>query len=238
MTVRTAELLIAIVLAFCSIGLMIKSAELNIGWIEGKGPGSGAWPFWLSAGMLGTCIWTIVRWFRRITPESRSLELYMTRDTVLVVGVSALAILGLLIGIQFLGIYISLVVFLLFYIRFIGHHTWALTISLAICIPFFIFCLFEVALTIPLPKAITDPAFYPVYDLIYARSFKEQLATLSNSIVLIPLLAVLGVILYWGKRWFTRSRVAKPDALDTNHSDAELSDQQLNERERLDGEAG
>ena len=201
MTVRVAEILVAIILALCSIGLMIKSAELNIGWIEGKGPGSGAWPFWLSAGMLGSCLLTIYRWFKRITPESRSLELYMTRDTLLVVGVSALSILGLLIGTQFLGIYISLVVFLLFYVRFIGRHTWPLTISLAICIPFFIFCLFEIALTIPLPKAITDPAFYPVYDLIYARSFKEQLATMQYSIVFLPILAVLCVLLYWGKRW-------------------------------------
>jgi len=44
MTVRTAEILVAIILALCSIGLMVKSAELNIGWIEGRGPGSGAWP--------------------------------------------------------------------------------------------------------------------------------------------------------------------------------------------------
>ena len=37
MTVRTAEFVMAIVLSLCSIALMIKSAELNIGWIEGRG---------------------------------------------------------------------------------------------------------------------------------------------------------------------------------------------------------
>ena len=76
-----------------------------------------------------------------------------------------------------------------------------MTISLAICIPFAIFCLFEIALTIPLPKAITDPVFYPVYDLIYASSFKEQLATLRHPIVSVPLLAVFGVLCYWGQKW-------------------------------------
>ena len=209
MTVRTAELLFAILLALCSIGLMIKSNELHIGWIEDKGPGSGAWPFWLSFGMLITCIWTIIRWFRGITPESRNLDMYMSKDTVIVVGVSAFSLLGLLVGTMYLGIYISLIVFLLFYLKVIGRHSWALTISLSICIPFFIFCLFEVALTIPLPKAITDEAFYPVYDLIYAQNLKEAFATLRYPIVLVPIVSVLAVLVYWGRYWFKYGRKNK-----------------------------
>ena len=89
MTVRTAELLFAILLALCSIGLMIKSAELRIDWVPERGPGSGAWPFWLSAGMLLACVATIIRWFRKVTPESRNYDLYMTRETALLVGISS-----------------------------------------------------------------------------------------------------------------------------------------------------
>jgi len=228
MTVRTAELIFAILLALCSIGLMVKSAELHIGWIDGKGPGSGAWPFWLSAGMLAMCILTIYRWVKKITPESRSLEPYMTRDTVVVVGTSAASILGLLLGTQYLGIYFSLIVFLVFYLRIVGHHSWPLTISLAICIPFAIFCLFEIALTIPLPKAITDPVFYPVYDLIYASNVKEQLATLKHPIVSIPLLAVLGVVLYWTKQWFVRRGLRKADTtrVESTRTEPDQSDSQ------------
>ena len=39
MTVRTAELLMAIMMGIFSIYLMYKSAELPIGWIEDEGPG-------------------------------------------------------------------------------------------------------------------------------------------------------------------------------------------------------
>ena len=49
MTVRTAELLMAIMMGVFSIYLMYKSFELPIGWVENEGPGGGAWPFWLSA---------------------------------------------------------------------------------------------------------------------------------------------------------------------------------------------
>ena len=61
---RKAELVMAIAMAIASAGLMWKSAELPIGWIPREGPGGGAFPFWLSAGMLICCIWIIVRWFR------------------------------------------------------------------------------------------------------------------------------------------------------------------------------
>ncbi len=96
MTVRTAELLMAILLGLASIGLMIKSAELNITWIPNRGPGAGAWPFWLSAGMLLCCLATLIRWFLGNTPESRNTKLFMTRETIRIVGVSAGALLFLL----------------------------------------------------------------------------------------------------------------------------------------------
>ncbi len=168
MTVRAAELLMALICALCSIALMLKSAGLNIGWIEDRGPGSGAWPFWLSAGMLLASLATVYRWFRRITPQSRSLEPYISRDALLVVGISAGAILFLLVGTHLVGIYASLLFFLLFYLRFVGRHTWLLTVVLMIAVPVFIFCLFEWALKIPLPKAGTEPWFYPIYDLMYS----------------------------------------------------------------------
>ena len=168
MTVRTAELAMALLCALASVGLMVKSAELNIGWVETRGPGAGAWPFWLSAGMLVASLITLYRWARRITPESRSTELYLSREKLLVVGVSAGSILFLLVATHLIGIYVALFLFLLFYLRFVGRHSWQLTTLLMIALPVIIFCLFEWALKIPLPKSITEPLFYPIYDLMYS----------------------------------------------------------------------
>ena len=168
MTVKTAEILMAVLLALCSIALMVKSAELNITWVAGRGPGSGAWPFWLSGGMLLACLATMYRWFKGITPESRNLDPYMTRQTMLIVGISAGSILFLLAGTHLIGIYLSLFFFLMFYLKFVGRHTWRLTMIMTVAVPIFIFCLFEWALQIPLPKAITEEWFYPVYDFMYS----------------------------------------------------------------------
>ncbi len=61
MTVRSVELLMAVVLALLSIAIMVKATDgLSIRWVPGTGPGSGVWPFWLSALMLLSCLTTIL----------------------------------------------------------------------------------------------------------------------------------------------------------------------------------
>ena len=167
MTVRTAEIVMAVLMALLSAAFMIKSAELNIGWVPERGPGSGAWPFWLATGMLICCLLSILRWFRRATPESRSTEPFIpsTALTMILLTVGALAILLLLT--QWIGIYFGLILFLLFYVKFMGNHGWLLSLAITIAVPVVVFCLFEWALTISLPKGISEPLFYPIYDLIY-----------------------------------------------------------------------
>ena len=88
-----------------------------------------------------------------------------------VVGTSAGALLALLIGIHMVGMYIALLGFLLFYIKVIGRHDWGITILLVGGIPLFIFGMFEWALQIPLPKAITEEWFYPVFDVMYGTNY-------------------------------------------------------------------
>ena len=66
MSTRTAELLAGIGLLVFSLVLMwtVYTDGLTIGWVDGRGPGAGVWPFWLSLGMALTSVWTVVRWFR------------------------------------------------------------------------------------------------------------------------------------------------------------------------------
>lgn len=188
MTVRTAELVMAILLILASIALMIKSAENQIGWVQGRGPGAGAWPFWLSAVMLLSCIATLIRWFRGATPESRNYDSYIDRDTLFLVGITVGALLVLLGLTHIIGLYASLMLFLLFYLKVVGRHGWGLSVALTVGIPLFIFGLFEWALTIPLPKAMSEPLFYPVYDVMYSGQ--------PFLLYLIGVYAVLGVASY------------------------------------------
>lgn len=168
MKVRTVELLAAVALAVMSIAIMIKSTDgLAIHWVPEKGPGSGVWPFWLSAAMLVSCLMVVFQWFRKTTPESRSNELFMTQDTVRMIGITVAALFLLLLGTHIIGLYFSIVLFLIFYLRVLGRHTWMLTLILALATPIALFFFFEGALVIPLPKGYSEPLFYPLYDFIY-----------------------------------------------------------------------
>lgn len=168
MSVRKAELLMACVLILLSAGLMYKSTDgLAIGWIRGSGPGSGAWPFWLSTIMLLASIATLIRAWKRVTPQSRSNEIFMDRYTVQIVGITVLALTVLLLLTHWIGLYISLVGFLFFYFKIMGRHSWVTSILLTVLIPVGVFIFFEAMLVIPLPKGISEPLFYPIYDLIY-----------------------------------------------------------------------
>ena len=170
MTVRTAELLMAILMALLSIAFMVKSAELNIGWVPDRGPGAGAWPFWLATGMLVCCLATIARWFSRATPESRSTDQFISSSALTMVSLTVAALAALLLLTPWISIYLALMLFLIFYLRFMGGHGWASTIAITIAMPVVVFCLFEWALTISLPKGVSfieELLFYPLYDLIY-----------------------------------------------------------------------
>lgn len=167
MTVRTAELLMVIMMGAFSIYLMVKSAELPIGWIEDEGPGGGAWPFWLSAVMLISCLGIGYNWFRRRGPIAKSEKAYIERHVladVVAVTVALIVTVGLF---SVIGIYGALPLFLIFYIKFLGKHTWRLTITLAIAIPVVIFYFFEITLKIILPKGLTEPLFIPLYKMFF-----------------------------------------------------------------------
>ncbi|NIM28284.1 MAG: tripartite tricarboxylate transporter TctB family protein [Gammaproteobacteria bacterium] len=165
MTVRIAELAMAILMGVFSLYLMYKSAELPIGWIPDEGPGGGAWPFWLSVLMLLSCIGVLVNWVRRKGPVAVSEETYIEKGVLVDVGLVALALIITVGLFKFVGVYVALPLFLIFYMRFLGNHSWKLTIFFAIAIPIVTFFFFDIALRIILPKGITEPLFYPLYKM-------------------------------------------------------------------------
>lgn len=170
MSVRAVELLMAVALALLSIGIMVKATDgLSIWWVPGTGPGSGVWPFWLSLLMLLSCLTIIVRWFLGVTPQSRSTEVFMDSHAAQVIGITVAALFMLILGMYYIGIYFALILFLLFYLRVLGGHSWLLTLVLMLGIPAFLFFFFEYALTIPLPKGewIPSQVYLPLYRIMY-----------------------------------------------------------------------
>lgn len=166
---RRAEIVTAGVLALLSIYLMWKSMELEIGFIKGEGPGGGAWPFWLSAVML-VCTGVIAfNWYRRTSPPSRSeeplLDNYGKKMLLMVGG----GLLGFIALIDIFSMYGAMFFFLVYYLKFLGRHTWKLTMTMAVVTPIVFFFFFEALMRITMPKGMKfmEPLFNYLNTLIY-----------------------------------------------------------------------
>jgi hypothetical protein len=166
---RNGEIVTAGVLALFSIYLMVKSTELPIGYVAGRGPGGGAWPFWLSAIMLLCCGMIAWNWWRRTSPPSQSdepfLDAYGWRMVALVGG----GVVVFVALIEVISMYGAIAVFLFYYLRFLGRHSWGLSLGLSLVTPILFFFFFEGAMQITMPTGLpfTDPVFDILYEIIY-----------------------------------------------------------------------
>lgn len=159
----TADRIIAGALMALSLYFMWHATVLPIGWAE-SGPGGGAFPFWLSAIMFAASTGILIRSLMHPERGAASFfDLEMVRPLLSVVVALFLTILL----IPIVGAYISLPLFLVWYLRFFGKQGWGLTAILSIGTPVALFFFFEVTLRILLPKGLTEPWFYPLYAMFF-----------------------------------------------------------------------
>ena len=137
----------------------------NIGFDDSGTPGSGFWPFWLGMIMFGCCLWISVNWFLKKSPASISKEPFLDGHGKKNLFVVSTGLLGFLALIHVVGFYGAMLIFLFYYIRFVGKHSWATTLSISLAIPTLGFFFFDVAMRIVLPKGYSEFLFIPLYEL-------------------------------------------------------------------------
>ncbi|MEQ8395141.1 tripartite tricarboxylate transporter TctB family protein [Thalassobaculum sp.] len=166
---RLGEFVTAAILAALSIYLMWKSSELEIGYIRGEGPGGGAWPFWLSAIMLICTALIAYNAGRRTSPPSRSTEPVLDAEgrKMLVQVFGGIVVFVALVSI--ISMYGAMMVFLFYYLWFLGRHGLYLSLSISILTPVVFFFFFEALMRVTLPKGMrfTEPFFNMLNTIIY-----------------------------------------------------------------------
>ncbi len=160
-----ADRVIALAIIALSGYFMSHAVALPIGWNgEAGGPGGGAFPFWLSLVMALCAAGVLVRSF---ATDDNFLP-FFDPQTIRSVAAVAVALVVAIALIPLAGAYVSLVAFLLWYLRAFGGHGWTLTLALTAATPVFLFFFFfEVTLKILLPKGWTEPVFLPLYATFF-----------------------------------------------------------------------
>ena len=169
-SVRRAEITVAVVLALCSLALMYKSAQNRITWSAEENMGAGFIPFYLSLGMLICTVITIIKFILKKSPQSTNNQPFIDPEAFKFVLVTIISLVVLVFAIGYLGIYFSLIFFLAFYLRYFSEKSNSFIFNFSITTPILTFLFFEWLLKIPLPQGISEPLFYPVYDVMYGSS--------------------------------------------------------------------
>lgn len=160
---RRADLTTAGLLALFAVYVMWKSTELPIGWDPERGPGGGAYPFWIAAALLLLSGVIFLRSWLGLTAEGLSIERFIAHGAVRVVAVVATSVTLMIALVHVIGMYFSIPLFLIFYMRYLGQHSWRLTFTLSLLTPVVTFIFFEKLMLILLPKGITEHLFYIFY---------------------------------------------------------------------------
>jgi putative tricarboxylic transport membrane protein len=144
---RAADLVTAAVLMAVGGVVMFDAVRLGYDWGT-DGPKSGFFPFWLSVAMVLACALIIVQALRK-RADGRPFVTRAQLRPVLAVLVPATAMVAL---IEVAGLYVASVLYIAFYMRWVGRHRWLTVVVLALGIPIVTFVVFERWFLVPMPK--------------------------------------------------------------------------------------
>lgn len=149
---RTADIVTAALLMLLGGIVIADAVQLGIGW-GSEGPKSGFFPFWLAALLvvLGAAILLQSLWVG-------SKKSFVTKEQFIPVLKVLLPIAAFIFltdppgPLPGLGLYVAGGLYLGFYMRWVGHHSWASVLVLAIAVPTAAFFIFEIWFLVPMPK--------------------------------------------------------------------------------------
>lgn len=146
---RSVDVAVAALIFAAGLAVMAGSYELGIGWVEDS-PGSGYFPFRIGVIITLASIGIAFQSLFSRNPNARAVFVHWARFK-LVLAVLIPTVIYVL-GISFLGIYVSSLVFIAAFMHFGGKFRWLTTLAVSSGTVLLLFCLFELEFLVPLPK--------------------------------------------------------------------------------------
>jgi putative tricarboxylic transport membrane protein len=151
---RAVEIGVALLtLAFGAI-VIFGSLQVGIGWGV-EGPKAGFFPFYIGVIIVGGSAFNLVRVFTDIGRDQVFASYGQLRQVLSVVVPASIYVLM----VPVIGIYVSSMLLLVVFMRWLGGYRWDLVIAVAVAVPVIFYLTFELWFLIPLPKG-------PIEDLL------------------------------------------------------------------------
>jgi len=143
---RAAEFVTASILILLGGVVLFDAVRIGFGWGP-DGPRSGFFPFWLALIMVVNCAVILAQ-----SALGGRGKIFVSREQlgpVLKVLWPATAAVALM---HFVGLYVASALYMGFYMRWVGRHSWVPVIVIALGLPIASFLIFEKWFLVPMPK--------------------------------------------------------------------------------------
>jgi len=147
---RTVLVELAVAAIIFALGALVAydSFRLGSGWAS-DGPQSGYFPFYIG---LFICICSAVVFAQGLLRLKTDQQVFVTSGRFRQVLVILLPSTIYVLGVQFIGIYVSSALFIALFMSLAGKYSWIRSIAVGAGVSVSAFVLFEIWFKIPLPK--------------------------------------------------------------------------------------
>lgn len=151
---RVMEVAVGLFLFVLGLILIIDANRLGFGWGD-DGPKSGYFPFYIG---LILCISSAVSVFQGVRAKGAD-EAFVERGQAKLIMAVLLPTIVYVLGIGFLGIYVSSAVFIGAFMAWQGKFAWFKCVAVSVMVAVALFLMFEIWFKVPLPKGPLEALF-------------------------------------------------------------------------------
>ncbi|HEX4326518.1 MAG TPA: tripartite tricarboxylate transporter TctB family protein [Burkholderiales bacterium] len=147
-SVRAMELVVAGLIFAVGALVVYDSVRLGNRWGD-DGPQPGYFPFYVG---LILCISSAITFGRGVMNRALSAETFVTRGQLKLVLFVLFPTVVYVAFIDWLGIYVTSIVFIAWFMRVLGKYSWVKSIAVPVIVMVAFFAVFEFWFKVPLPK--------------------------------------------------------------------------------------
>jgi len=135
----------------------IPYTKQPIGWEKGLGPQAGWFPFWLAVIMLICSLIVLIPKLINAAREGLKDEPLMSVEGFMAIMRALIPMVIYVVTLPWLGFYLGSMLYLIYYIRAVGKHSWTLSLLTGTIFSVSVFLIFEKALKLTLAKGFIEP---------------------------------------------------------------------------------
>jgi len=160
---KKAEIFMASFWAALSVAIILEVRFIPftrqpVGWEKGLGPEAGWFPYWLAVLMLVCSLIVLIpKVLRGVKEGLAEDQAFVSVEGFIAVMRAVLPMVIYVVTLPWLGFYLGSTLYLVYYLRAVGKHSWTLSLLTGTIFSVTIFLIFENALKLTLAKGFIEP---------------------------------------------------------------------------------